>query len=343
MIQLIMKFLTRNILPFYELSEENIWYLKKFFSNTKEVGNYLPGRKDVVSSVRNKKDNSVETIDEVNTYEINSIGCRGRIDENSEIIASGCSITFGLGVPEEGRWTNLLSNKINKSITNLGSPGASVESICFEIIQYCMNSKMPKEIFCFFPDFFRSNVVVDKEFYKSKVNRGEMGTRNELEQIFCNPRIIQKKRSFFMEVENQKYIEDSTSPHQLILDSTKFIYILESFCLSNNINLYWSTWNTPSSYVLEELNKMENFKLKNFTSFYPPNSEYTGMGEIIMEMCNPDTHEHEFKYHPSWPMGSDYAFIDGEKTLKNSHPGIHAQEHISDFFYNLYKEHNENN
>jgi hypothetical protein len=332
-----MKFLTRDILSFYKLSKENEWYLKKFFSDTKQVGNYLPGSKDVVSSRRvGKYDKAVETVDEINTYEINSIGCRGEVYENSDIIASGCSVTFGLGVPEEGRWTNLLSKKIDKSITNLASPGASVESICFDIIQYCSNTKMPKAIFCFFPDFFRSNVIVDKEFYKSKVNRGDMGTKDILEQIFCNPTIMQRKRSIFMEVEDQKYIEDSTSPHQLILDSIKFIYILESFCLSNNIDLYWSTWNTPSSYILEELSKMQNFKLKNFTSFYPPCSEYTGMGQPIIEMCNPDTHEHEFKDHPSWPVGSDYSFIDGQKTLKNSHPGIHTQEHISDFFYNLY-------
>ena len=114
-----MKFLTRDILSFYKMNDENNWYLKKFFSNTKQVGIHDPGRKNVVSSYRNHKDNSVETIDEVNTYEINSIGCRGEVDENSEIIASGCSITFGLGVPEDGRWTNFLSKKINKSVTNL--------------------------------------------------------------------------------------------------------------------------------------------------------------------------------------------------------------------------------
>lgn len=339
-----MKFLTRDILSFYKFNDENSWYLKKFFSNTKNVGNYLPGKKDVVSSSRGNEDIlAVETIDEVNTYEINSLGCRGEVDENSEAIASGCSITFGLGVPESGRWTNLLSKKINKSITNLANPGDSVENICMNTIQYCLNTKMPKTIFCFFPDFFRSNVIVDKEFYKSKVNRGDMGKRDILEQIFCCPRIMQDKRSIFMEVEDKKNIEDSVSPHQLILDSVNFIYILESFCLSNNIKLYWTTWNTPTFYILEELSKMENFKLKNYTSFYPPNSEYSGMGQPIVEMCNPDTHEHEFKDHPSWSVGSDYAFIDGKKTFKNSHPGIHIQEHISEFFYNLYKENNENN
>ena len=297
MIQLTMKFLTREILSFYEQNEDNDWYLKKFFSNTKEVGIYQPFQEGVINSKRESIDKSVETVDEVNTYRINYIGCRGEIDEDSDILASGCSITFGLGVPEDGRWTNLLSKKINKSVTNLGSCGASVEYICFNIIQYCLNTKMPKEIFCFFPDFFRSIVLADKEFYKSRVNRGSMGTKD----------------------------------------------MLEAFCLSNNIKLHWTTWNTPSSYILEELGKIENFKLKNFTSFYPAGSEYSGMGGLILDTCDPDTHEHEFKDHECWANGSDYYYVDGKKTDSNSHPGIHTQEHISDFFYNLYKEKNEDN
>ena len=338
-----MKFLTREILSFYEQNEDNDWYLKKFFSNTKEVGIYQPFQEGVINSKRESIDKSVETVDEVNTYRINYIGCRGEIDEDSDILASGCSITFGLGVPEDGRWTNLLSKKINKSVTNLGSCGASVEYICFNIIQYCLNTKMPKEIFCFFPDFFRSIVLADKEFYKSRVNRGSMGTKDMLEQVFCNPTIIQDRKSFFMQTDLKKYIEDSTSPHQLFLNSVKYIYMLEAFCLSNNIKLHWTTWNTPSSYILEELGKIENFKLKNFTSFYPAGSEYSGMGGLILDTCDPDTHEHEFKDHECWANGSDYYYVDGKKTDSNSHPGIHTQEHISDFFYNLYKEKNEDN
>lgn len=336
-----MKFLTRDILSFYKPSEQNSWYIKKVFSNTKQIGMHEEGRKDLISSGRNQEDSSVETVDEVNSYEINSIGCRGEFDENSDIIASGCSITFGLGVPEGGRWTNLLSKKINKSINNLGNPGDSVEGVCLGIIKYSLNIKMPKEVFCLFPDFFRSIVVVDKEFYKSRVNRGIMGTKDSLEQIFCIPRIIQDDKSFFMEIQNQKYIEDSVSPHQLILNSINYIHILELFCSLNNIKLYWTTWDRPSSDVLEELSKMENFKLKNFIPFYPSGSEYKGLGRMMTDTCDINNHEHEFKDHPSWLVGSDYSFIDGKKTFKNSHPGIHTQEHISDFFYNLRNEHNE--
>lgn len=333
-----MKFLTKNILTFYKQDQGNNWYLNKLLSNTKEVGVYKPFLENPISSQRSNADNQIETIDEVNTYEINSIGCRGEIDENSEILASGCSITFGLGVPELGRWSNLLSKKINKSVTNLGSPGASVESICLNIIQYCLNTKMPKEIFCLFPDFFRSMVVVDKEFYKSKVNRGDLGTKDHLEYIYCNPVIVKGNGTFFMEVENQKYIEDFTSPHQLILDSINSIYILEAFCSSNNIKLHWTTWNAPSSSILAELSKMKNFKLKNFTSFYGDVSFFDGVGSFVLDKCRADTHEHEFRGHASWNHGSDYCFLDGKKTFEYSHPGIHVQEHLAEFFYNLHKD-----
>jgi hypothetical protein len=265
-----MTFFTKNILDFYKPNEENSWYLKKYFTKTNNLGIYEPYAKNVVPSSWDNQKSFVATIDENNTYEINSFGFRGEIDENSETLASGCSITFGIGLPQSVRWTELLGNNMKKSVTNLGSPGASVETICTTIIQYCLNNKMPKQIFCLFPDFFRSMVVVDKEFYKSKVKRTRIGKKDNLEMIFCNPTIGIKKDYMFMEVEDSKYIEDSTSPHQLILNSINFIYILESFCLTNNIKLYWSTWDLKSSLVMEELQKLEYFKLQNFISLFPP-------------------------------------------------------------------------
>jgi hypothetical protein len=183
-------------------------------------------------------------------------------------------------------------------------------------------------------------IVVDKEFYKSKVNRGAVGTRDSLEYIFCAPKIIKDNKSLFMEIENQKYMEDSVSPHQLILNSIRYIYMLETFCLSNNIRLHWTTWDPGSSYILEELSKMKDFKLKHFTSFYPADSDYNGPGSMITYSCKPEDHEHELKDHQSWKTGSDYYFIDGKKTSEYSHPGIHIQEHFADFFYNLYNEKN---
>jgi hypothetical protein len=329
-------FITRNILKFYDLNKGNHWYLTKFFTNTKEIGFYSPHSPSAIAKEWNNKDSFVGTVDEENTYNINEFGFRGKAYEGADVLGVGCSITFGVGVPEDGRWTNFLSNRINKDVVNLGSPGASAETICNNIIQYCMNNKMPKKIFCLMPDFFRSMVVIDKEFYLSnKADNASFVTSDQLGLMYCNPKINRyNKNSIFMEIKDKKYIEDATSPHQLILDSVNFIYILESFCSTNNIKLYWTTWDLSTSLIMEKLNNIENFKLKNFTAFFPPNTEKT-LGNFIDHICSLD-HESEFKDSVCWKNGSDYSIINKEKVTSRSHPGIHAQYHLADFFYNLY-------
>jgi len=329
---------TRNILPFYKANSGDDWYLKKYFTNTLEVGYYSPYAKNIIQNKSNGE-SFLPTVDEHNTYEINSLGLRGKLDLESDVLASGCSITFGIGVPEDGRWTNLLSNKMNKSVTNLGNPGGSVATISNHIIQYCMNNKMPKEIFCLMPDFVRSMVVVDKEFYRSGVKRENVGTKDYLELMFCNPTIRTDGSLVVMQTQDKRNIEDSVSPHQLILNAVNHIYTLESFCLSNNIKLYWTTWDKPSSMIMEELSRLENFKLKNFVPFYPKTST-DQLNIFIKNTCSSD-HNSEFKDSLCWFSGSDYSIIDYKKQPEMSHPGIHFQYHVADFFYNLYRQNNQ--
>jgi hypothetical protein len=325
---------TRNLLDFYKINETNTWYLNKLFTATDNLGYYKPYAKNPVDTEWNQKDPYIGTIDEINTYNINGLGFRGEVYEDSDLVAIGCSITFGLGVPEYSRWTNLLGNKTQKGVLNLGSPGASVESICNTIIQYCVNNKMPKEIFCLMPDFFRRMVITDKEFYKTKGNTWAEN-KDHLEYAFCNPTVAMvNSDSIFMEIKDKKYIEDSVSPHQLILNSVNSIYALESFCLSNNIKLYWTTWDLPSAIIMEHLSKIKDFKLKNFSQFFPPNTEKR-VGSFILESCNSD-HDSEFIDSVCWRTGSDYSIVDSKKVTNLSHPGIHFHHHFADFFYSLH-------
>lgn len=324
---------TRNILDFYEYNENTAFYLKKYFTNAGLLGLYEPGRKDVIHNAPNGNA-FMPTVDEYNTYEINKLGFRGKLDTDADVLASGCSITFGIGVPEDGRWTNLLGNRMGKSVINLGNPGGSVSTICKHIIHYCMNNRMPKEVFCLMPDFVRNMVVVDKEFYRSGVKREDVGTNDYLELMFCNPTIKTDGSIVVMETKDKRNIEDSVSPHQLILDVVNDIYVLESFCLLNNIKLYWTTWDRPSSMIMQELLKLKDFKLKNFVPFYPKDAR--DQGNIFIEQTCSLDHDSEFKDHICWLKGSDYSVIDYKKQPHMAHPGIHFQYHISDFFYNLY-------
>jgi hypothetical protein len=325
--------LTSDILSFYKVNPANIWYLTKYFSDTDNLGMYSPYAKDAVLSEA-KEYRYIGTVDEDNTYEINQFGFRGEVDKDAEVLGSGCSITFGLGVPELGRWTNILGKKMNKSVMNLGSPGASVESICLNLIKYCMNNKMPKEIFCLFPDFFRSVIVFDKDFSQMKTQRDKFGNHQGLLVTFCNPRITMHDGSIFMEMKDKRYIEDAVSPHHLIFNAVNAIYMLESFCSTNNIKLNWTTWDVSTSKILDEFSNLEKFQLKRYTPFFPPKN-LNGINQFVEDTCSSD-HDSEFKDALQWVRGSDYSIVDGEKTNKHAHPGIHMQQHVADFFYNLY-------
>lgn len=332
-----MTFLTRDILEFYKYSYDNEWFLNKFYTNTKDIGLYEPYKENPVMNAERAsawldgEDKTIQTVDDDNTYRINRFGFRGGDEVDADILASGCSITFGLGLPESARWTNLLGNKFNEDVLNVGSPGADVPTVCQNIIQYCMANKMPKKVFCLFPDFFRRMVLLDKEFYNSKTS----GTvdNDELLLSFCSPTVNLHKNSIFMEVEDTKYIEDSRSPHQLIFESITFIYMLESFCSTNNIELHWTTWHLPTSMILDEMLKLEEFKLKRFKSFFPPRCKQPA-NYTVTTTCDSD-HNSEFKDHVAWGRGSDYSIIDGKKTTRFAHPGIHFQYHVADLFYDL--------
>ena len=330
-----MAFLTRNVFDFYNKDVGNAWYLNKFFLKNDIYGTFVANAKNVISKGWNGTEPFAGTFDEVNDYNINKFGCRGEIDEHSDVIASGCSITFGLGVPELGRWTNLLGNKINKNIINLGGPGASVESVCLSIIQYSLNNKMPKEVYCLFPDFFRRKSVVDKEFFKTKTDK-EKVYLDTLNVQYVSPTIRLHEDTLFMGVNDIKYIEDSVSPHQRILDSVNNIYVLEAFCLTNNIKLYWTTWDLPSHKIMESLNSFPDFKLKNFKPFFPEDCK-KGFNGFVNTTCLLG-HKSDFKDHACWTMGTDYSVENGEISNKLSHPGIHCHTHTAEFFYNLRNE-----
>ena len=329
--------ITRNILNLYKSNKDTEFYLKKCFTDTLEIGYYAPHATNVILNKSNGE-SFLPTVDEHNTYNINSLGMRGKVDLDADVLTSGCSITFGIGLPEDGRWTNLLSNKMDKSVMNLGNPGGSVATICNQIIHYCMNNKMPKQIFCLMPDFARNMVVVDKEFYKSGVKRENVGTGDYLELMFCNPTIKTNGSAVFMETKDKRNIEDSVSPHQLILNAVNYIYTLESFCLVNNIKLYWTTWDRPSSMVMEELSRLKDFKLKKFVPFYPKNAT-DQLNTFIKNTCSLD-HNSEFKDDFCWTSGSDYSVINYEKQHQMAHPGIHFQHHVAEFFYNLHIQEN---
>jgi hypothetical protein len=85
------------------------------------------------------------------TYCYNSHGFRSAEFNRQECgIALGCSFTEGTGLPIENTWPYLLSNLCGTQVWNLGSGGASIDTV-FRIFEYYVQTLSPKFVCILLP------------------------------------------------------------------------------------------------------------------------------------------------------------------------------------------------
>ena len=337
----------KNILYSYENYKESVYILNNF-TDASPLGIFEPNKKELFSYIKSKDHYSLQVVDSDNDYFINELGFRGKIKNSSEIIGIGCSFTFGLGVPENGIWTNILSDQVGINILNLGVPGHTVKKICELAIKYMSKFEKPKTIFAFFPSFFRGMMIEDINFYRSSRNMSEDKQTKVEKQSSFYPEIHYDRNQnsmFFKKTDSPKffkskdsqvpYMENVLSPHQLISDAIDSISTLQDFCFSHGIKLYWSTWDIPTSILMNTLSKIPDFKLKNYIKFADDNfNNYCAIdGKFPNNFCN-SGHDSKLASHISWDCGSDKLVDPDGNVLKSwpSHPGIHFQYHIADVF-----------
>jgi hypothetical protein len=118
-------------------------------------------------------------------YKINSDGFRTEHFEDSTdkdiILATGCSFTFGLGLPEKYTWPKLLEAELNKDadlfkLYNLGFPGHGYFIIIKNIFSFIKKYGKPKAIFIVFPNINRD--VYFSKIRKKVLNAFKKGVKN---------------------------------------------------------------------------------------------------------------------------------------------------------------------
>ena len=184
------------------------------------------------------------------TYKLNNFLFRSRHFEklnsnNTNILFSGCSQTFGEGLPEKYMWTNLLMEKIKeKNILNnvldynLAVPGESIDSCIKNLIGFIEEYGKPNYIFLCLPDLGRSI------FYSEKYK--------EYNIFYMHPGFFYindpQKRKMMQEY---KY-ENNIQRHSLT------IKLFESYCKEAGIDLFWTTWDTEDAKLYNQLD-FDNF------------------------------------------------------------------------------------
>ena len=244
----------------------------------------------------------IEPSDEMSYY-LNNYAHRSddfeKLDKDKyNILFSGCSATFGDGLPDQFRWSKILYNDLD--IKNKGPYqclsflGGGADKIVGNIMKYCYKFGNPDVICVLFNDFTRHVEYVEKEnSFRSKIN---------LE---------------FDNKENKATITSDVNPYNLFIQTQNYIKILEIYCHMNNIKLFYSCIDSNTSEALS------NIELKNFDGI-----DLYKLIRLSKNLSNyPEYSKIEKKYHKYFLRARD-----------NKHDGIINNFLYKTFFLNKFKE-----
>jgi hypothetical protein len=182
-------------------------------------------------------------------YKLNKDGFRSKNfepykNDQLNVLVSGCSLTFGEGVPEEVSWPSMLQSELsevsNKDVVlyNLGYPAASIQLIIKNTISFINKYGKPKFLFMLLPN----------------IDRGLIFDKSKKKYVTAIPGYFQPKEDKRRE-ESKVYIDFSENYEisDILLHVSIQINLLESFCNEAGILFKWSTWNEDSQKIFKEL------------------------------------------------------------------------------------------
>jgi hypothetical protein len=252
-------------------------------------------------------------------YNVNSVGYRSpEFIANPDIIAIGCSQTFGIGVPDWAVWPKRLADMTGNSYVNLAYSGASIEAQTRSAIEYCTKYGKPKYIVALFPDLYRM---------LAPVVGGSMSIRDadsRKKQIIDKGIVDVADISFPDQVElpvlskRPHGVTDILPAEWPLYLSLQAIALLEAYCAAADIHLVFSSWDLESLQVLSRMGVTGGLIEDRTQEFKDENGLY-----------NSTCHEGGFtEFGPNWVIGMDN-YEDKEQI---GHIGIHRHLDYAEMF-----------
>ena len=177
------------------------------------------------------------------------------------VLAAGCSFTFGHGLPEEYTWPNIFKSMAKKdqkdiNVINLGSPGVGISSVINNVMSFIHKYGKPDSIVALLPSISR-----DVVFYpKSKDYQTYYPSLSHLENKKKDPYYFFKTKNYIF--------EDS------LYSAITQIRMFEQFCKNADIHLVWSTW------LMSDLKIYDELEFEFFVSNQSFNFDPDGESEI---------------------------------------------------------------
>lgn len=279
-----------------------------------------------------------ETVDSVHTYNQNSYGYRDReYSGPSELIAAGCSHTFGQGVHEDGRWSTLLGEQLGLTTATLAVPGWGTKTAISAVMHHIKRYGKPKVVALLLPDFSRFDTITNSRYcVEEKFNTGSI-----------NPvRLTHTNRSM-KNTDTPKYakrpfpIDKVLNAEAAYFASGQALAHFSEYCKEAGINLVWATWDFRLDYLTryvrdltttaEDERDFSDLKLSETHLPYTNFDNYIDMeffyleGSCVDDFSKLDCHQELRDKHGNCCFD--------EATDKQEHMGVHMHAHIADKFY----------
>lgn len=188
-------------------------------------------------------------------YKNNSAGFRdSEIDENVDICYYGCSITYGVGVPTEARWTSLIDKEFNFKSNNFAISGISTEEMLKLFMVTSRFVKMKRAAFNF-PDIYRYTMPI---FHEGTTFDGYTRMHPMHETIGEESDFL-KKCGYSKICRHFYSLPDSFFIDRFRIAIQTIIYIAEI----NNIELYFSTWTNATTLLKDISTKHKHINVAN--------------------------------------------------------------------------------
>ena len=169
-------------------------------------------------------------------YSLNSFNYRSsEFSSGNRLLVAGCSVTFGVGLPEKYTWGNLLAKNLGVSgYSNLGIPGDPIESSVFRVVKYIQNFGAPEYLAFLAPDPYRYTAIAGEN-----------------------------DRPYHLARPGERLPKFSRAPHDpskvllgenALYSALRALMTLEVLCQASGTKLAWGTWSEHTKNLISRIN-----------------------------------------------------------------------------------------
>ena len=216
------------------------------------------------------------------SYTTNSLGFRSdEFDKdltNDNFVFSGCSFTFGTGIPIEMIWGKQLNDMLGgDKFFNLGVNANCIYTSIYNVFEYIWTFGKPKGVFILLPNYERFI------HFSNAINHHR-----------------EQKFGMYMLANGHQALDFDISRFLLFTQ----IRSLEEYCKAIGVPLFWGSW---SSYVNQDINvRMVNL-VENYVDLGPEEFDFDWIDKAPKELKknkywknSRDEHHMGGKYHYQW-------------------------------------------